>query len=105
MHSPLRALHALPLAAALAACSAGAPDGAVTLSISASAVGPEGELLRRQLARFERAHPGVRVVERATPDAADQRHQRYVQWLNAGASEPNVLQLDVVWTPEFAAAG
>ena len=29
----------------------------------------------------------------------------YVQWLNAGASEPDVLPLDVVWTPEFAAAG
>jgi len=28
-----------------------------------------------------------------------------VQWLNAGASDPDILQLDVVWTPEFAAAG
>jgi multiple sugar transport system substrate-binding protein len=39
------------------------------------------------------------------PDAADQQHQLYVQWLNAHASEPDVLQLDVVATPEFAAAG
>jgi multiple sugar transport system substrate-binding protein len=44
-------------------------------------------------------------VQRRTPDAADQRHQLYVQWLNARASDPDVLQLDVVWTPEFAAAG
>jgi multiple sugar transport system substrate-binding protein len=51
------------------------------------------------------AHPDIRVVQRPTPDAADQRHQLYVQWLNAGASEPDILQLDVVWTPEFAAAG
>jgi multiple sugar transport system substrate-binding protein len=42
---------------------------------------------------------------RPTPDAADQRHQLYVQWLNAHAPDPDVLQLDVVWTPEFAAAG
>lgn len=41
----------------------------------------------------------------ATPDAADQRHQLYVQWLNARAPDPDVLQLDVIWTPEFAAAG
>ncbi len=27
------------------------------------------------------------------------------QWLNAWAADPDVLQLDVVWTPEFAAAG
>jgi multiple sugar transport system substrate-binding protein len=45
------------------------------------------------------------VALRATPDAADQRHQLYVQWLNARVSDPDVLQLDVVWTPEFAAAG
>src|SRR5690606_14124016 len=35
----------------------------------------------------------------------DQRHQLYVQWLNAGAQSPDVLQLDVVWTAELAAAG
>ena len=50
-------------------------------------------------------HPAIRVVQRKTPDAADQRHQLYVQWLNARASEPDILQLDVIWTPEFAAAG
>ena len=50
-------------------------------------------------------HPSIRVELRATPDAADQRHQLYVQWLNAHAHDPDVLQLDVVWTPEFAAAG
>ncbi len=62
-------------------------------------------MLRRQIARFEASHPGVTVVQRATPDAADQRHQLYVQWLNARAPEPDILQLDVIWTPEFAAAG
>jgi multiple sugar transport system substrate-binding protein len=68
-------------------------------------LGAEGAVLRRQLARFMTAHPDIRVVQRPTPDAADQRHQLYVQWLNARASEPDILQLDVVWTPEFAAAG
>jgi multiple sugar transport system substrate-binding protein len=51
------------------------------------------------------SHPDIQVVQRITPDAADQRHQLYVQWLNAGASDPDILQLDVVWTAEFAAAG
>ncbi|MFQ5747580.1 MAG: ABC transporter substrate-binding protein [Gemmatimonadota bacterium] len=68
-------------------------------------MGAEAAVLGSQLARFMDEHPGIRVVQRQTPDAADQRHQLYVQWLNAGASEPDILQLDVIWTPEFAAAG
>jgi multiple sugar transport system substrate-binding protein len=40
-----------------------------------------------------------------TPDAADLRHQLYVQWLNARATDPDILQVDAIWTPEFAAAG
>jgi multiple sugar transport system substrate-binding protein len=42
---------------------------------------------------------------RPTPDAADLRHQLYVQWLNARATDPDILQVDAIWTPEFAAAG
>jgi multiple sugar transport system substrate-binding protein len=75
------------------------------VSLPGSMLGAEGTVLRRQLARFMAAHPEIRVVQRATPDAADQRHQLYVQWLNARASEPDILQLDAIWTPEFAAAG
>lgn len=87
-----------------AAC--GEPDRSeVVLTFPASVVGAEGEVLRTQLARFTREHPGVRVEQPRTPDSADARHQLYVQWLNAGARDPDVLQLDVVWTPELAAAG
>ena len=75
------------------------------LTFAGSAVGAEGDAIRRQIDRFHATHPAIRVDLRATPDAADQRHQLYVQWLNAHASDPDVLQLDVVWTPEFAAAG
>lgn len=86
-----------------AAC---AQPGQEALTFSGSAVGVEADVVRRQLARFSERHPGVGVVElRATPDAADQRRQLYVQWLNARAPEPDVLQLDVIWTAEFAAAG
>jgi multiple sugar transport system substrate-binding protein len=75
------------------------------LTISGSLLGREGEVLRRQLDRFRAAHPRLAVQLRATPDSADQRHQLYVQWLNAHVGDPDVLQLDVVWTAEFAAAG
>ena len=85
-----------------AACAA-VPERVLT--ISGSMLGREGQVLRLQLERFRLAHPDLRVALRDTPDAADQRHQLYVQWLNARVGEPDVLQLDVVWTPEFAAAG
>lgn len=98
----------LTLSFLLLACEACGPDredAGRVITFPASAVGAEAEVLRVQLGRFMREHPGIRVVRRETPDAADQRHQLYVQWLNAGASDPDILQLDVIWTPEFAAAG
>jgi multiple sugar transport system substrate-binding protein len=92
-------------ALAAAACSPDGSGGRTVITFPGSAVGSEAVVLERQIDRFMRIHPDIQVVQRQTPDAANQRHQLYVQWLNAGASSPDVLQLDVVWTPEFAAAG
>jgi multiple sugar transport system substrate-binding protein len=87
-------------------CRSGQPeDRRTVVTFSGSALGAEGELLTRQIARFEQANPGIHVRIQRTPDDATQRHQLFVQWLNARAGEPDILQLDVVWTPEFAAAG
>src|SRR5687767_3078815 len=91
------------LALAAVGCSPG--DDPSVLTFSGSVVGREADVIRLQIDRFQRLHPSIRVAIRATPDAANQRRQLYVQWLNARAPEPDVLQLDVVWTPEFAAAG
>jgi ABC-type sugar transport system permease subunit/ABC-type glycerol-3-phosphate transport system substrate-binding protein len=93
----------LPLS--IAAACARASDGRTVITYAGSAVGAEGEVLARQIARFEAQHPELAVTVVPSPDASDERHQRYVQWLNAGVPSPDVLQLDVVWTPELAAAG
>ena len=90
------------LAAAFLGC-ASRDDAAIT--ISGSALGAEADLLRSQISRYMAMYPDRRVQVRVTPDAADQRHQLYVQWLNARATAPDILQLDVIWTAEFAAAG
>src|SRR5215212_1260558 len=87
------------------ACAGRADHGPIVVTFPISALGAEGQVLVRQLSRFMAHNPGIKVVQRVTPDAADQKHQLYVQWLNAGASDPDILQLDVIWTPEFAAAG
>lgn len=86
-------------------CSGSSDIGPAVVTFPISALGSEGRVLVRQLSRFMAQNPGIRVDQRVTPDAADQKHQLYVQWLNAGASDPDILQLDVIWTPEFAAAG
>ena len=88
-----------------AACRPNDDAGPVVVTFPISARGAERQVLVRQLARFMAENPGVRVEQRVTPDAATQRHQLYVQWLNARASDPDILQLDAIWTPEFAAAG
>jgi ABC-type glycerol-3-phosphate transport system substrate-binding protein len=91
-------------AALLGACSGGEAAGTV-VRFPMSGVGAEARILTLQLRRFAELYPEIRVEPQRTPDAADQRHQLYVQWLSAGVSDPDVLQLDVVWTAEFAAAG
>jgi multiple sugar transport system substrate-binding protein len=93
------------LGAFLTGCAGQTDGGPIIVTFPGSSLGAEAEVLNRQLARFNAQNPTIRVMRRDTPDAADQRHQLYVQWLNAGASDPDILQLDAIWTPEFAAAG
>src|SRR5512144_1800646 len=56
--------------AAQLACGQRAADRG--LSFAGSAVGREGEILRRQIDAFEAAHPDIPVEIRSVPDAADQ---------------------------------
>ncbi len=100
----MRRLPLLALATLCLGCGE-RPAKGIEVTLPISVLGAEAQVLRTQIARFAKEHPEIRVIQRDTPDAADQRHQLYVQWLNAGASDPDILQLDVVWTPEFAAAG
>lgn len=88
-----------------AGCGGEPAGGPAEITFPISALGAESEVVRRQLSRFMQQNPDIRVLQRETPDAADQRHQLFVQWLNAGADDPDILSLDVIWTPEFAAAG
>ena len=95
----------LVLTAAVACQTRRPDDGRVVVTFSGSALGAEGEMLARQVAKFEQTNPDIHVRIQRTPDDATQRHQLFVQWLNARAGEPDVLQVDVVWSPEFGAAG
>ncbi|MBA3405172.1 MAG: ABC transporter substrate-binding protein [Gemmatimonadaceae bacterium] len=90
----------------VAACGGGdATQHGTVIKFSGSALGAEGTLVSRQIDRFNGLHPDIHVELQRTPDDATQRHQLYVQWLNARVGNPDILMLDAIWTPEFAAAG
>ena len=90
---------------AVGACGGADASGRTVITISSSVVGTDGPLLTRQVERFMREHPDIDVRFHRVSDDATQRHQLFVQWLNARAGDPDVLELDVIWTSEFAAAG
>lgn len=98
---------AVALMLALAACGAdrrAAPGEPVTL-VFKHAKHPQYEVLADLIAQFETEHPGVRVREEILPANSDDQHQFYVINLAAGADDFDVLDLDIIWVPEFARAG
>ncbi|MEO5580628.1 MAG: ABC transporter substrate-binding protein [Gemmatimonadaceae bacterium] len=85
--------------------SGNANQSGSVIKFSGSALGAEGTVVARQIDRFNGLNQDVHVELQRTPDDATQRHQLYVQWLNARVGNPDILMLDAIWTPEFAAAG
>jgi multiple sugar transport system substrate-binding protein len=54
---------------------------------------------------WNKAHPAEKVTLKEQSDSADQQHDDLVQHFNAKDSGYDVVSVDVVWTPEFAAHG
>jgi multiple sugar transport system substrate-binding protein len=84
-------------------CGAAPPAEGVAL-VMAGGSGQEETFAREQLREFHRLHPHIRVAYQATPSSASDRHTLYVTWLSSHSPEIDVLNLDVIWVPEFAAA-
>ncbi|MFF5186214.1 ABC transporter substrate-binding protein [Streptomyces sp. NPDC000345] len=76
--------------------------GPLTLATAGDLTGYLGPLLEG----WNRAHPGERVTLVELPDSADETHAQMATDLrDGGRSRFDVLNIDVNWTPEFAAAG
>jgi multiple sugar transport system substrate-binding protein len=107
-------LVALAAAAALVltACGSGSSGGA-TGPAELEGTGPitlvtgkdTSGNMQRQVATWNAAHPTetVKIIE--LPESADGQRQQMVQNAEAKASTYSVLNLDVIWTAEFAANG
>ncbi|MBW8794017.1 MAG: ABC transporter substrate-binding protein [Streptomyces sp.] len=80
----------------------GGGRGPLTLATAGDLTGYLGTVL----AGWNRTHPGERVTLVQLPDSADETHAQMVTDLRGGdRSRFDVLNIDVTWTAEFAAAG
>jgi multiple sugar transport system substrate-binding protein len=66
---------------------------------------PRYAYLARLIQQFEAEHPGIRVREEILPASTDEQHQFYVINLAGRAADFDVIDMDIIWVPEFARAG
>ena len=106
-------MSALFVAAACGGGGGGAPEGGGTTApqlISPSRVtssfGPARTppaISPKLIAKFNESHPNGKVTLHELPDEADQQRQQMIQNTQIKNPKMAVLNVDVVWTAEFAA--
>jgi trehalose/maltose transport system substrate-binding protein len=106
---------AVLLAGVLLAAGCGGPSAGRAIATSAllSGRGPitfvDGKdtsgYLQPLVHRWNAGHPGEKVTLIQLPADADDQHAQMVANLQARSSLYDVLNLDVIWTPEFASQG
>ncbi|WP_423918214.1 ABC transporter substrate-binding protein [Frigoribacterium sp. 2-23] len=97
---------------ALAGCSGGGSSGG-DASSGQDSRGPityvqgkdNSNVVRPLLDKWNAAHPDEKVTFKEQSDQADQQHDDLVQHFQAKDSGYDVVDVDVVWTAEFAAKG
>jgi multiple sugar transport system substrate-binding protein len=85
-----------------AACGGGSGGGGASTKISGT--GPSGTL-QAQIDIWNKAHPKEKATLIELPEEADSQRQQMVTNLSAKSSRYDILNVDVVWTPEFAKHG
>ncbi len=96
----------LAVVALVTAGCAGAPRSGSGTELVWAAGSSSGSSLQPAIAiagRWNELHPdGPRVRVESLPESADDQHQLMALELNAGLGEFDILELDVIWTAEFA---
>jgi multiple sugar transport system substrate-binding protein len=100
---------------ALAGCSSGSasPSGGGDAAANLDSRGPityvqgkdNSNVVRPLIAKWNAAHPTEKVTFKEQSDQADQQHDDLVQHFQAKDPNYDVVDVDVVWTAEFAAKG
>ncbi|MFF1573459.1 ABC transporter substrate-binding protein [Leifsonia sp. NPDC058292] len=97
---------------ALAGCTGGG-SGSGGSDASANSKGPityvqgkdNSNVVRPLIDKWNKAHPDEKVTFKEQSDQADQQHDDLVQHFQAKDANYDVVDVDVVWTGEFAAKG
>ncbi len=79
-----------------------APDDDLVITVAAGAVGMELELTRDLAEMYMAENEGVSVEVLDTPDMVEDRLGLYLQFFEAGSSEVDVFQIDVIWPGDLA---
>jgi multiple sugar transport system substrate-binding protein len=74
----------------------------LTLLMTATEVQPWKEIL---VPEFEQKNPGIRINVIEGPNATDLNEDLYTSAFILGDSPYDLINMDVIWTPKFAAAG
>jgi len=93
--------------------SGGSGGGSGPASENLNGVGPityvqgkdNSNVIRPLLAKWNAAHPKEKVTFKEQSDNADQQHDNLVQNFQAKNANYDVVDVDVIWTAEFAAKG
>jgi|RhiMetStandDraft_4_1073278.scaffolds.fasta_scaffold03652_6 multiple sugar transport system substrate-binding protein len=106
------------LALTLSACGGGGGGGGTQAGGGDAAAGLDGRgpityvqgkdnsnVVRPLVAKWNAAHPNEKVTFKEQTDQADQQHDDIVQHFQAKDAGYDVVDVDVVWTAEFAAKG
>jgi multiple sugar transport system substrate-binding protein len=107
----LAGLGAGVLLAAVAGCGGG--GGGSSADQNTTARGPityvqgkdNSNVVRPLIDKWNSSHPNEKVTFKEQSDAADQQHDDLVQHFQAKDANYDVVDVDVVWTAEFAAKG
>ncbi|MGA0568265.1 ABC transporter substrate-binding protein [Rathayibacter sp. KR2-224] len=97
----------------LAGCSGGGGGGSGPAQQNLDGTGPityvqgkdNSNVVRPLIAKWNQAHPNEKVTFKEQSDQADQQHDDLVQNFQAKNANYDVVDVDVVWTAEFAAKG
>lgn len=102
---PLAGTVLLALAALAPGCARPPRADAPVTLVFKHAKHPRYQFLNKLIREFQAQHPGIRVREEILPASTDEQHQFYVINLAAEAADFDVIDMDVIWVPEFARAG
>jgi len=89
----------------LCSCGAQKDNGKTVLVFKHGKIAGQSQHLTLLVEQFEKENPSIDIVEQVLPSITDQQRQFYITNLESGASDFDIISLDVIWVPEFARAG